>query len=111
MPAVSMAVARTGAQAAKLPLFAYLGGAGATRLPVPMMNILNGGKHANNSVDFEEFMVGPSSTTARTVSSRPLGVRRAFLWTFIRSSGEPLKCRYLCLSGPDRMDNVLKVHI
>ena len=56
---VSMAVARAAAQAAGLPLYAYLGGAGATRLPVPMMNILNGGKHADNSVDFQEFMVMP----------------------------------------------------
>ena len=56
---VSMAVARAAAQAAKLPLYAYLGGVGATRLPVPMMNIVNGGKHAENSVDFQEFMVMP----------------------------------------------------
>ena len=56
---VSMAVARVAAMAAELPLYAYLGGAGAVRLPVPMMNILNGGKHADNSVDFQEFMVMP----------------------------------------------------
>ncbi len=56
---VSMAVARAAAEEAKLPLYAYLGGAGAVRLPVPMMNILNGGKHADNSVDFQEFMVMP----------------------------------------------------
>ncbi len=56
---VSMAVARAAASAAKLPLYAYLGGVGATRLPVPMMNIVNGGKHAENSVDFQEFMVMP----------------------------------------------------
>lgn len=56
---VSMAVARAAALAANIPLYAYLGGPGATRLPVPMMNILNGGKHADNSVDFQEFMVMP----------------------------------------------------
>jgi len=56
---VSMAVARAAAMAAGLPLYAYLGGPGAFRLPVPMMNILNGGKHADNSVDFQEFMVMP----------------------------------------------------
>ena len=56
---VSMAVARAAAMAAELPLYQYLGGAGAVRLPVPMMNILNGGKHADNSVDFQEFMVMP----------------------------------------------------
>ena len=56
---VSMAVARAAAQSVRLPLYAYLGGVGATRLPVPMMNIVNGGKHAENSVDFQEFMVMP----------------------------------------------------
>ena len=56
---VSMAVARVAAVAAGLPLYAYLGGTGAVRLPVPMMNILNGGKHADNSVDLQEFMVMP----------------------------------------------------
>lgn len=56
---VSMAVARAAAVASGLPLYAYLGGAGANRLPVPMMNILNGGKHADNSVDLQEFMVMP----------------------------------------------------
>jgi enolase len=56
---VSMAVARAGARSAGLPLYAYLGGPRAVRLPVPMMNILNGGKHADNSVDFQEFMVMP----------------------------------------------------
>ncbi|HOL49819.1 MAG TPA: phosphopyruvate hydratase [bacterium] len=56
---VSMAVAKAQAKLSGLPLYQYLGGTGATRLPVPMMNILNGGKHADNSVDFQEFMVMP----------------------------------------------------
>lgn len=56
---VSLAVARAAAASSGLPLYAYLGGPGARRLPVPMMNILNGGKHANNSIDFQEFMVMP----------------------------------------------------
>jgi len=56
---VSMAVARAAAEATGLPLYRYLGGAGARRLPRPMMNIINGGSHANNSVDFQEFMVMP----------------------------------------------------
>jgi len=56
---VSMAVARAAAHAADIPLYAYLGGFGALRLPAPMMNILNGGMHADNSVDFQEFMVMP----------------------------------------------------
>jgi enolase len=55
---VSMAVARAAA-AAGLPLYAYLGGAGARQLPMPMMNVLNGGKHADNSIDFQEFMIVP----------------------------------------------------
>lgn len=57
--AVSMAVARAAAESAGLPLYRYLGGVGANLLPVPMMNILNGGVHADNSVDPQEFMVVP----------------------------------------------------
>ncbi|MFB3812757.1 MAG: phosphopyruvate hydratase [Terriglobales bacterium] len=57
--AVSMAAARACAAAFKMPLYRYLGGVGATTLPVPMMNILNGGAHADNNVDFQEFMVMP----------------------------------------------------
>ena len=57
--AVSMAVARAAAASAGLPLYAYMGGFNALRLPMPMMNILNGGKHAQNSVDLQEFMVMP----------------------------------------------------
>lgn len=56
---VSMATARAAAMMTGLPLYNYLGGAGAVRIPVPMMNILNGGQHADNSVDFQEFMVMP----------------------------------------------------
>ncbi len=56
---VSMAVARAAAQAAGLPLYQYLGGPGSRRLPVPCMNIINGGAHADNSVDLQEFMVVP----------------------------------------------------
>ncbi len=55
----SMAIARAAALAAGRPLYQWLGGESAARLPVPMMNILNGGKHADNSVDFQEFMVMP----------------------------------------------------
>ncbi len=57
--AVSMAVARAAAAEYGLPLYRYLGGAGANVLPLPMMNILNGGAHADNNVDFQEFMVMP----------------------------------------------------
>ena len=57
--AVSMAVARAAAQSHGMSLFRYLGGVSASLLPVPMMNILNGGSHADNSVDFQEFMIAP----------------------------------------------------
>jgi len=56
---VSMAVAKAAAEASGLPLYRYLGGSAARVLPVPMMNILNGGKHADNNVDFQEFMIQP----------------------------------------------------
>jgi len=56
---VSMAVAHAAADAVELPLYRYLGGAGARRLPVPLVNILNGGKHAFDSTDFQEFMIAP----------------------------------------------------
>src|SRR2546421_903750 len=56
---VSMAVAKAAAEASGLPLYRYLGGPGARTIPVPMMNILNGGKHADNNVDFQEFMIQP----------------------------------------------------
>lgn len=56
---VSMAVARAAANGLDLPLYRYLGGIGACELPVPMMNILNGGKHADNTVDLQEFMIMP----------------------------------------------------
>ena len=56
---VSLAVAKAAAEASGLPLYRYLGGPGARTLPVPMMNILNGGKHADNTVDFQEFMIQP----------------------------------------------------
>ena len=56
---VSMAVARAAAKSLDVPLYRYLGGANASVLPVPMFNIINGGAHANNSVDFQEFMIMP----------------------------------------------------
>ena len=57
--AVSLAAAKAGAQESGLPLYRYLGGVNACTLPVPMMNILNGGSHADNSIDFQEFMIMP----------------------------------------------------
>src|SRR5918911_1733304 len=57
---VSLAVARAAAEGAGLPLFLYLGGAGARTLPVPMMNVINGGAHADNNLDVQEFMIVPA---------------------------------------------------
>ena len=56
---VSLAVAKAAAEAADLPLYRYVGGASAHVLPVPMMNIINGGAHADNPIDFQEFMIMP----------------------------------------------------
>ena len=62
--AVSLATAKAAAKATGLPLYRYVGGANAKTLPVPMMNILNGGAHADNKIDFQEFMVMPVGTSS-----------------------------------------------
>ena len=64
MLAVSMAVAKAAAEEAALPLFRYIGGTNAKVLPMPMMNILNGGAHADNKIDFQEFMVMPAGASS-----------------------------------------------
>ena len=64
MLAVSMAVAKAAAEESSLPLFRYIGGTNAKTLPIPMMNILNGGAHADNKIDFQEFMVMPIGATS-----------------------------------------------
>jgi enolase len=64
MLAVSMAAARAGSDTVGLPLFQYIGGVNASVLPVPMMNILNGGAHADNNVDFQEFMIMPAKANS-----------------------------------------------
>ena len=68
--AISMATARAAANDAGLPLYRYLGGANATTMPVPMMNIINGGSHANNSVDLQEFMILPVGAPSITEAVR-----------------------------------------
>ena len=60
MLGVSMAAARAAAGALHMPLYAYLGGTNAKKMPVPMMNIMNGGKHADNTIDIQEFMIMPT---------------------------------------------------
>lgn len=64
MLAVSMAAAKAAAQEAGIPLFRYVGGTNARTLPIPMMNILNGGAHADNKIDFQEFMVMPTGASS-----------------------------------------------
>ena len=61
---VSMAVARAAAISAGLPLYSYLGETGLAKMPVPMMNVINGGKHADNSIDFQEFMIMPGGASS-----------------------------------------------
>ncbi|MDD3627743.1 MAG: phosphopyruvate hydratase [bacterium] len=68
--AVSMAYARACAQSANIPLFQYLGGSNAHLLPVPCLNIINGGKHADNNVDFQEFMIAPHGASSFSESIR-----------------------------------------
>jgi enolase len=68
--AVSMAVARAAAAAHSLPLYRYLGGVNAATLPVPCMNVLNGGRHADNTVDFQEFMIAPHHASSFAESIR-----------------------------------------
>jgi enolase len=63
MLAVSMAVAKAAAEEAGLPLYRYFGGSGAMQLPVPMMNVINGGAHADNNLDIQEFMIIPGGRT------------------------------------------------
>ena len=70
MLAVSLAVAKAGAKASNLPLYRYIGGVNASTLPVPMMNILNGGAHADNSIDFQEFMIMPTGASTFSESLR-----------------------------------------
>jgi len=68
--AVSMAVARAASAAVGLPLYRYLGGASASLLPVPCLNVINGGNHADNNVDFQEFMIAPHNATTFAESIR-----------------------------------------
>ncbi len=71
MLGVSLAVAKAAAEFSQLPLYRYLGGPGAKILPCPQMNILNGGKHADNNVDFQEFMIQPWGFESFSDGMRP----------------------------------------
>ena len=68
--AVSLAVARAGAMVSRLPLYRYLGGANVSLLPVPCLNVINGGQHADNNVDFQEFMIAPHNAPSFRESIR-----------------------------------------
>src|SRR5690606_13610904 len=67
---VSLAVAKAAAQEAGQPLYRYVGGVAANTLPIPMMNILNGGSHADNNVDVQEFMIMPAGAETFSESLR-----------------------------------------
>ena len=84
---VSMAVAKAAAASSKLELYEYLGGAGARRLPVPCMNILNGGEHADNSVDFQEFMIVPHGAKSFTEGLRYAAETFHILGKILESKG------------------------
>ena len=84
---VSLAAAKAAAQEANLPLYRYIGGVNANTLPVPMMNILNGGSHADNSIDFQEFMILPAKADTFSESLR-MGVEVFHtLKTVLKSKG------------------------
>ena len=85
--AASLAVARAAARSRGLPLWAYLGGAGARRLPMPMMNVLNGGVHAGNDVDIQEFMLVPVGAESFSEAVRWCAQVFHALRKVIRSSG------------------------
>lgn len=84
---VSLACAKASAQALGLPLYSYLGGTGANTLPVPMMNVLNGGAHASNSVDIQEFMIMPVSAKSFREALRMCAEVFHILKTIVPSAG------------------------
>lgn len=84
---VSMAVARVAAEALRIPLYQYLGGCHTRNLPVPMMNILNGGKHADNTVDLQEFMIMPSGAKSFSEGLRMCVEIYQFLKILLKEKG------------------------
>ena len=84
---VSMAVARAAAKALRIPLYQYLGGCHTRNLPVPMMNILNGGKHADNTVDLQEFMIMPSGAKSFSEGLRMCVEIYQFLKILLKKKG------------------------
>src|SRR5512143_83366 len=84
---VSQAVARAAAQACGLPLYAYLGGVGAVRLPIPLINVLNGGKHADSSLDSQEFMIMPVGASTFSEALRMAAETFAHLKALLQQRG------------------------
>jgi enolase len=84
---VSMAVAMAAAESARLPLYRYLGGIGARTLPVPFMNVLNGGKHADNNVDIQEFMLVPAGAKTYSLALKMAAEVYQVLKSLLKSKG------------------------
>src|SRR5438874_2031233 len=84
---VSLAVARAAADEVSLPLYAYLGGVGARLLPVPLLNVLNGGAHADNGLDFQEFMLVPAGAESFSAAIRMGAEVFHALRTLLREKG------------------------
>ena len=84
---VSMAAARAAAEALRMPLYAYLGGTNAKKMPVPMMNIMNGGRHADNIIDLQEFMIMPAGACCFQEGLRMCGEIYHTLKTLLKDSG------------------------
>ncbi len=87
--AVSLAVARAAAESAGIPLYRYLGGINGTRLPIPMMNILNGGAHASNNVEIQEFMILPVGVSSFSEALRMGSEIYHTLGKLLRAEGHP----------------------
>jgi len=87
---VSQAVARAAAGSSGLPLYAYLGGPGAKHLPVPMMNVINGGKHADSSLDFQEFMIVPRGAPSFAEALRYGAETFEALKTLLKDKGQSI---------------------
>ena len=91
MLAVSMATARAAANELEIPLYRYLGGAGQMQMPVPMMNIINGGAHADNNVDLQEFMILPTGAQSLTEASTVLMLAMSVMKAVLHRTYLPMK--------------------
>ncbi len=102
--AVSLAAARAGANALGIPLYRFIGGISADTLPVPMMNILNGGAHAANNIDIQEFMIMPAGAPSFSEGLRRCAEVFHKLGAILKAKGPRNGCRRrrrLCAESPD----------